>query len=758
MSAGSERPQAASHHQDGGLDAPQSNTIRWEQDEDGIVVLTLDDPGQTANTMNAAYRESMAATVDRLEAEREQIAGVVITSAKKTFFAGGDLNDLIKATRDDAPRVAEEVRELKRQLRRLETLGKPVAAAINGAALGGGLEICLACHHRIILDDSQAVVGFPEVQLGLLPGAGGVVRTVRMLGIADALLQLLLQGQRHRPAKAKELGIVDEIVSSREELVPTAKAWIKSRGGDEPVLQPWDAKGYKIPGGTPSNPKLAQNLPAFPANLRKQLKGANYPAPHHIMAAAVEGAQVDFDNAIEIEGRYFVDLATGSVSKNMIQAFFFDMQRVSGSRGRPEGIEPFSPGKMVVLGAGMMGAAIAYVSAKAGIEVVLKDVDLAAAERGKGYSVKLLDKAVSRGRSTQEQADALLARITPSADPADAAGAELVIEAVFEDPKVKAQVFAEIEPHLAEGALLGSNTSTLPITNLAQGVSRPEEFIGLHFFSPVDKMPLLEIIKGEKTSEETLYRSLDLAKLIKKTPIVVNDSRGFFTSRVIGTFINEGIAMLIEGVPAPTIEQASSQAGYPAPVLQLSDELNLKLMRKIRTAAKEAAQAGSTGWDAHPSEQVIDRMLDKHDRPGRLEGRGFYEYAEGKRAGLWKGLREAFPPVPDPASISLRDLEERMLFAEAIESVKCLDEGVIESVADANIGSILGIGFPGWTGGVLQYINGYEHPEAGSGPAGFLARARELAERYGDRFTPPASLVEKAERGERYLDEVPVAA
>ncbi len=733
-----------------------TDTIRWEQDEDGIVLLTLDDPNQSANTMNQAYAESMAATVERLEAEQDQIAGVIITSAKKTFFAGGDLNDLVKATRPDAPRIAEQVREGKRQLRRLETLGKPVVAAINGAALGGGLEICLACHHRIIVDDPNAVVGFPEVQLGLLPGAGGVVRTVRMLGIADALLQLLMQGQRHRPAKAKELGVVDEIVGSVDELVPTAKAWIKSRG-EEPTVQPWDVKGYKIPGGTPSNPKLAQNLPAFPANLRKQLKGANYPAPHHIMSAAVEGAQVDFEGAIEIEGRYFVDLVTGQVSKNMIQAFFFDMQRAGGSRGRPDGIELFKPAKMVVLGAGMMGAAIAYVSAKAGIEVVLKDVSQEAADRGKAYSEKLLQKAIARGRSNQEQADALLARIKATADPGDAAGAELVIEAVFEDPKVKARVFAEIEPHLAEGALLGSNTSTLPITELAQGASRPEDFIGLHFFSPVDKMPLLEIIKGERTSEETLYRALDLAKVIKKTPIVVNDSRGFFTSRVIGTFINEGIAMLTEGVPAPSIEQASSQAGYPAPVLQLSDELNLKLMRKIRVAAREAAEGRSSGWDAHPSEAVIDKMLDEHDRPGRLEGRGFYEYAEGKRAGLWKGLREAFPPAEDPASISLRDLEERMLFAEAIESVKCLDEGVIESVADANIGSILGIGFPGWTGGVLQYINGYGADDGERGPVAFVARARELAERYGERFTPPASLMEKAERGERYRDEVPIA-
>jgi 3-hydroxyacyl-CoA dehydrogenase / enoyl-CoA hydratase / 3-hydroxybutyryl-CoA epimerase len=727
--------------------ANESTTIRWDQDADGVVVLTLDDPNQSANTMNAAYAASIRATVDRLEAERDAITGVIITSAKKTFFAGGDLNDLRKATKENADEIAGFVREGKAVLRRLETLGKPVVAAINGAALGGGLEIALACHHRIVVDDPKAVVGFPEVQLGLLPGAGGVVRTVRMLGIANALLQLLMQGQRLRPAKALEVGVVDEVVPTREDLIPAAKSWIASKAGEE-VVQPWDVKGYKIPGGTPSTPSLAQNLPAFPANLRKQIKGANYPAPHHIMAAAVEGAQVDFDNASEIEGRYFVDLVTGQVSKNMIQAFFFDLQRATGDRGRPSEIERFEPRKVVVLGAGMMGAAIAYVCAKAGLEVVLKDVDQAAADKGKGYSEKLVAKAVERGRSTQQDADALLGRITPTTDPAAAARAELVIEAVFEDPKVKAEVFAEIEPHLAPDALLGSNTSTLPITELARNVSRPADFIGLHFFSPVDKMPLLEIIRGEQTTDDTLYRALDVAKLISKTPIVVNDSRGFFTSRVIGTFINEGIAMLTEGVPAPSIEQASSQAGYPAPVLQLSDELNMKLMRKIRNAARDAASASSSGWDAHPAEQVIDRMLDEFERPGRLEGKGFYEYEDGKRTRLWPGLREAFPVQGDPSQISLKDLEERMLFIESLEAIKCLDEGVIESVADANIGSIMGIGFPGWTGGVLQYINGYE-----GGLAGFVARARELVERYGDRFEPPASLVEKAERGEIYSDE-----
>jgi len=720
-----------------------SETIRWEQDADGVVVLTMDDPGQSANTMNRAYFASMGATVDRLEAERDRIRGVILTSAKKTFFAGGDLNDLIAVTKDNAQEFAAGLREGKAQLRRLETLGVPVVAAINGAALGGGLEIALACHYRIAVDDPSVQLGFPEVRLGLLPGAGGVVRTTRMLGIVNALMQLLLQGQRYRPAKAKEIGIVDELVASRDDLIPAAKRWIAA---NPEARQPWDRDGYKMPGGTPSNPKLAMNLPAFPANLRKQLKGANYPAPHHILAAAVEGAQVDVDNAFEIETRYFLDLATGQVAKNMIQAFFFDLQQVSGSRGRPADAERWTARKVVVLGAGMMGAAIAYVCAKAGIEVVLKDVSQEAAERGKGYSVRLVEKAVARGKQSREDGDALLARITPTTDAAAAAGADLVIEAVFEDPKVKAQVFAEIEPHLAPDALLGSNTSTLPITELAQNVTRPADFIGLHFFSPVDKMPLLEIIKGQRTSEAAVWRALDLAKQIKKTPIVVNDSRGFFTSRVIGTFINEGISMLTEGIPPATIEQASSQAGYPAPVLQLSDELNLKLMRKIRIAAQEAG-AVAAGWEGHPSEQVIDRMLDEFDRPGKLEGRGFYEYVDGRRVGLWRGLRDAFPWVEDPSAIDLRDLMERMLFVEAIETVKCLDEGVIESVADANIGSIFGIGFPGWTGGVLQYINGYE-----GGPAGFVARARELAARYGDRFEPPASLVAKAERGERYSD------
>ena len=732
-----------------------TNTIEWEQGDDGIVILTLNDPNQSANTMNTDYGHSMHAAVERLEAEKDSVKGVIIRSAKKTFFAGGDLNDLKAVTPEQAAEFTEGLNQINGDLRKLETLGIPVVAAINGAALGGGLEICLATHRRVAVDSPSVKLGFPEVKLGLLPGGGGVARSVRMFGIADALMSLLLQGQELRPAKALEKGLIDEVVPSIDDLVPAAKKWINEQP-EEFAGQVWDQKGYKIPGGTPSNPKLAMTLPAFPSNLRKQIKGANYPAPHHIMSAAVEGAQVDFDSARQIEGRYFVDLATSPVAKNMIEAFFFNLQEVNGLRGRDKDAETWTAKKVAVLGAGMMGAGIAYQCAKNGIEVVLKDVSVENAERGKGYSKGLVDKAVSRGRMSQEDADALLARITPTDNAADAAGADLVIEAVFEAPEVKESAWKEIEPVVEGDALLGSNTSTMPITGLAEYVERQDDFIGLHFFSPVDKMPLLEIIKGERTSDEALSKALDLAKQIKKTPIVVNDSRGFFTSRVIGTFINEGIAMLAEGIPATSIEQASSQAGYPAPVLQLSDELNLKLMRKIRDATKNAVEADGGTWPGHPAEDVIERMLDEFDRPGKLEGKGFYDYEDGKRTGLWSGLHDAFAAgkAIDPLEIPFEDLKERMMFIEAIESVKCRDEGVIESTADANIGSIFGIGFPAWSGGVLQYIDNYVDPQNPErrGASGFVERARELAEAYGERFEPPASLVEQAERGGLYAE------
>ncbi|QXQ15604.1 enoyl-CoA hydratase/isomerase family protein [Skermania piniformis] len=710
------------------------NMIAWDKDADGIVTLTMDDPNQGANTMNELYKASMAATVDRLEAEKDDIAGVVLTSAKKTFFAGGDLKNMMQTTPENAPDIMAELTEIKGALRRLEQLGKPVVAAINGAALGGGLEIALACHHRIAADVPGSQIGLPEATLGLLPAGGGIIRTVRMLGLQTALLQVLLQGQRNRPAKAKELGLVDELVGTVEELIPAAKAWIKAN--PEGGVQPWDKKGFKIPGGTPSSPAFAANLPAFPANLRKQLKGANMPAPRAIMAAAVEGAQVDIDNASLIESRYFVSLLTGPVAKNMIQAFFFDLQSINNGGSRPKDIPKREIKKVGVLGAGMMGAGIAYVSAKAGMDVVLKDVTLEAAERGKNYSEKIEAKALSRGRTTEEKSKALLDRITPTADPADFAGVDFVIEAVFENTELKHKVFQEIEDVVTPDALLGSNTSTLPITGLAAGVKRQEDFIGIHFFSPVDKMPLVEIIRGEKTSDEALARVFDYTLAIKKTPIVVNDSRGFFTSRVIGTFVNEAIAFLAEGVDPQTIEQAGMHAGYPAAPLQLTDELNMKLMQKIAKETAEAAERGDTtmGSERHPAQVVVDYMVEQ-GRPGRLEKAGFYEYDEdGKRLGLWPTLREHFKTSTDDV-VPFQDLVDRMLFAEAIETQKCFDEGVLTTTADANIGSIFGIGFPAWTGGVHQFIVGYP-----GGQAAFVARAEELAAKYGERFTPPASL------------------
>ncbi|GAA5045346.1 3-hydroxyacyl-CoA dehydrogenase NAD-binding domain-containing protein [Nocardia callitridis] len=712
----------------------EANMIGWEQDSDGIVVLTMDDPNQGANTMNDLYKTSMSATVDRLEAEKDDITGVVLTSAKKTFFAGGDLKNMMNVGPDDGAALLEELGTIKGALRRLEQLGKPVVAAINGAALGGGLEIALATHHRIAADVPGSQIGLPEATLGLLPAGGGIVRTVRLLGLQSALMQVLLQGQRNKPAKAKEIGLVDELVGSVEELLPAAKAWIKAN--PDKVAQPWDVKGFKIPGGTPSSPAFAANLPAFPANLRKQIKGANMPAPRAIMAAAVEGAQVDFDNASLIESRYFVHLLTGPVAKNMIQAFFFDLQSINNGGSRPNDVPKKEIKKVGVLGAGMMGAGIAYVSAKAGYEVVLKDVTIEAAERGKNYSEKIEAKALSRGKTTEEKSKALLARITPAADAKDLDGVDFVIEAVFENTELKHKVFQEIEDIVTPDALLGSNTSTLPITGLAEGVKRKEDFIGIHFFSPVDKMPLVEIIKGEKTSPEALARVFDYTLAIKKTPIVVNDSRGFFTSRVIGTFVNEAIAMLGEGIEPATIEQAGSQAGYPAPPLQLSDELNLKLMKKIATETEEAAAKGDAtlGKKRHPAQDVINYLVEQ-GRPGRLEKAGFYEYDEdGKRTGIWPGLREHFKTTAG-FGVPLQDLIDRMLFIEAIETQKCFDEGVLETTADANIGSIFGIGYPAWTGGVHQFIVGYP-----GGQAGFVARADELAKTYGDRFEVPASL------------------
>ncbi|WP_436700728.1 3-hydroxyacyl-CoA dehydrogenase NAD-binding domain-containing protein [Nocardioides sp. BYT-33-1] len=719
--------------------------VRYDRDADGIVTLTLDDPNQSANTMNELYRESMAAAVERLYAEQDDITGVVITSAKKTFFAGGDLKLMVQTTKENAGDVFAQCESIKAALRRLELFPKPVVAAINGAALGGGYEITLATQHRILVNDPKVKVGLPEATLGLLPGGGGVTRAVRKWGLQTALMDVLLQGTQFNPEKALEKGVVDELVATREELVPAAKAWIKAN--PDAALSPWDAPGYKMPGGTPKSPALAGFLPAFPALLRKQLKGADYPAPRAILSAAVEGAQVDFDTASRIESRYLANLVVNQGSKNMIQAFFFDLQAINSGSLRPQGIEPYKAKKAVVLGAGMMGAGIAYVLAKSGVEVVLKDISVEAAEKGKSYSTGLLDKAISRGRSTEEKKAELLGRITATDDPAAAAGADLVVEAVFEDPSLKAKVFAEILPHLAPDALLCSNTSTLPITELAAGLEdeadRPR-FIGLHFFSPVDKMPLVEIIAGKETSDEALAKAYDVVLQIRKTPIVVNDSRGFYTSRVIGYMVNEGMAMLAEGVAPYSIERATTSAGYPAPVLQLSDELNLELMAKIAKATADA----NPDQPVHPGQLVVGKMLEA-GRAGRLRGAGFYDYEDGKRGSIWAGLAELFPVAEEQPPIE--DIRDRMLFAEALETAKTFEEGVITSAAAANIGSIMGIGFPPNTGGAAQFMTGYEDKATGEiGLNAFLKRADELAAKYGDRFQATPWLRELAAKGEGF--------
>jgi 3-hydroxyacyl-CoA dehydrogenase/enoyl-CoA hydratase/3-hydroxybutyryl-CoA epimerase len=722
----------------------QPATIRYDLANDGIVTLTLDDPGASVNTMNEAYVASMATVLDRLETELDRIAGVIVTSAKTTFFAGADLKAMMRATPGDAQMIFDQVELVKSQFRRLELLGRPVVAAINGTALGGGLEIALACHRRIAVDDNRLQLGFPEVTLGLLPGAGGVTRTVRMFGLQDALTNVLLQGTRMKPAQAKTFGLVDDLVSSADDLIIATRSWILEHQDDrEAASQPWDRPGYRLPGGTPATPKLAAILPSFPANLRKQLKGTPYPAPRAILAAAIEGSQVDFETASRIESRYLVSLVTGQITKNMIQAFFFDLQHINSGGSRPAGLPAYAAKKVAVLGAGMMGAGIAYECARSGIEVVLKDVSLGAADKGKAHSAALLDKQLAKGRISSAKRDDVLDRITTTTDPADVAGCDLVIEAVFESAELKRRVFAEIEELVEPNALLTSNTSTLPITDLAGGVRRQSDFIGLHFFSPVDRMPLVEIIRGKHTSDTALAKAVDVVRQIKKTPIVVNDSRGFFTSRVFGTLVLEAAAMVGEGVNPVTVERAATQQGFPAPPLAMIDEVTLTLPQRIRAEAKAAAETEGNVFAEHPGTTTIDRMVDEFGRRGKSSGAGFYDYPADAPKFLWPGLWEHF--VDGRSEPDFRDLQERLTFAMSLETVKCLAEGVLTSVPDANIGSIMGIGFPPLYGGALQYINGY----AGGLP-GFVARARELAERYGDRFEPPPLLVEKAAAGARF--------
>ncbi len=643
---------------------------------------------------------------------------------------------LSQATLENAEAFFEGVQTTKAALRRLEKLPVPVAAAINGAALGGGLELALSCHYRVAWDDRSVQIGFPEVTLGLLPGGGGVVKGIYLMGLMAAQ-EYLIEGKRVAPAKAQASGLIHETVSGLDELIPRAKAWVLENQDNEAArTQPWDTQGYKIPGGNANHPAIAQMLPVAAAMMRQKTRGL-MPAPERILDVAVEAMRVDFETAMRIESRQFTTLACSPQAKNMINTFFFQMNKINAGASRPADVPPQLTKKVGVLGAGMMGQGIAYVSAMAGIEVVLKDISQEAADKGKAYSEKLLQKRVEKGRMTEEKAQSVLSLIKPTANNDDLAGCDLIIEAVFENMTLKHQITAELEGYLAEGGVWGSNTSTLPITQLAEGSSNTDNFIGIHFFSPVDKMPLVEIIMGEKTSDVALAKAFDYTKQIRKTPIVVNDSLGFFTSRTFGTYLDEGVRLLREGVHPVKIDNLGKAVGMPVGPLAVYDEVSLELSRKANDTWKELGVEDKWG-DGSIAREVVATMIGEYGRGGRHHGGGFYEYADDGSKAIWPTLLELY--YRPEADLVDSEVKDRLLFRQVIEALKCLQTGVLRTVADGNIGSIMGIGAPAWTGGLIQFVNTY-------GLQRFVDRCGELAERYGDRFEVPQIVHDKLAAG-----------
>ncbi|OTG60425.1 3-hydroxyacyl-CoA dehydrogenase [Acinetobacter sp. ANC 4204] len=711
------------------------SAIQYLKNDDGIIILTLDSPNQSANTMNGDFRVALENIVSKLKSETS-ITGIIFRSAKKTFFAGGDLDELIQARPEDATPFFEMVQKMKTEFRYIETLGVPVVAALNGTALGGGWEIALGCHARIALNDPKTKFGLPEVTLGLLPGGGGIVRMVRLLGLQNAF-PFLMEGKQFGVDKAKSLGLIQDTAETPEELMDKAIAWVKAHPpSTKASQQPFDVKGYKIPGGDPKTPAVAQMLAIAPAMLRDKTKGC-YPAPEAIMAAAVEGAQVDVDTALTIESRYFTYLATGQISKNMIGTFWHGLNAIKAGASRSKDVAKWQATKVGVLGAGMMGAGIAYSTAIKGIPVVLKDISIENAEKGKAYSQKLLDKKVSQGRMTAEKREQVLSLITATAFAEDLKGCDLIIEAVFENQELKAKVTQEAEAFLAEGGVMASNTSTLPITGLAKASKDQANFIGLHFFSPVDKMQLVEIIKGKNTSAETLAKAYDYVQQIGKTPIVVNDSRGFFTSRVFGTFVQEGLRLLHEGVHPARIEMAALKAGMPVGPLAIQDEVALTLSEHVANETRKALQAEGKDLPRSGADDVIQTMIHEFGRKGKAAGAGFYDYPESGKKQLWEGLSHWKKEI----DISEQEMIDRFLFVQSLDTLRCYEENVLESVIDANIGSIFGIGFAPWTGGAIQFLNQYGLEQA-------LQRANQLEAKYGERFKAPQLLIQSLPSGQ----------
>nr|MBP8817056.1 enoyl-CoA hydratase/isomerase family protein [Psychrobacter sp.] len=685
------------------------------QSDNGIITVTIDQTERKMNVIGEGFNDAFATITDTFINDQDA-KGLILTSGKSTFVVGADIDQL--TTIETAEQAFDLVEDLKTSLRRLETSGKPVVAAITGTALGGGLELALACHYRIAIDSpktsSTTKLGLPEVKLGLLPGGGGTQRLPRLIGIQKAL-ELMTQGKELRPQQALEIGFIDDVAHDDDELISKAKAWIN----DNPkAQQPWDKKGFKIPGGDSNHPKMVQVFSMAPAMANQKSHG-NYPAITHILSSVFEGCLTDIDNGLKIESRFFVACVLSDVSKNMINSLWTQLNSIKKGQSRPQGFERSKVSKVGILGAGMMGAGIAYVSAKAGMEVVLLDTAIEGAEKGKSYSTKLLDKAISRGRSTKDKKQALLDLIKTTTSYDDLEGCDLIIEAVFEDIDIKAQCTRQSEAVIPETAFYASNTSTLPITELAKASKRPNQFIGLHFFSPVDKMPLVEIIVGEKTDDATLATGFDYVGQIGKTPIVVNDSRGFYTSRVFGTYVSEGIAMLAEGVHPRSIEVAGMKSGMPMPPLALQDEVSLSLSLHVMEQTKKAMEAEGKTFTPHPAMSVVEKMVKEFGREGKKVSKGFYDYPENGEKHLWSDLTELYPTTDEQPS--QQDLVDRLLYVQANETAKCYEENVVRTVADANIGSIFGWGFAPNQGGTLQFINSV-------GVDKFVARSRELAQ------------------------------
>lgn len=698
-------------------------TLRYELDG-GIATITFDEQGSPVNTMCLQWQADLAQVAQQVVHDKAQIRGIVLASAKSTFFAGADLKGVMRSKTTDGPRVFADIEGIKKSFRTLEKLGVPVVSCLNGSALGGGWEVALVGHHRIATANPKTQFGLPEVTLGLIPGGGGITKMTRQLGLLAAQ-PYVLESKLFGPEEAQKLGLVHEIVASDDQLRPRALAHIAAaQGQPEAAQHVWDRKDYKMPGGTPSHPKIAGMLSVAPAVLKQKTRGL-YPAPEAALAAMVEGAMVDFDTAMRIESRYLAGLMTSQVARNMINTFFFNMNSIKGGQSRPKAAPRYKPQKVGILGAGMMGSGIAYAQASRGIATVLKDVSIEAADKGKAYSQKLTQQRMDKGRMTTDKQAALLSLIQPTASAADLQGCDLIIEAVFENRELKAKVTQEAEPMLSQGGFFASNTSTLPISGLAQASDKPEKFVGIHFFSPVDKMKLVEIIRGAQTDDETIARAYDYVQALGKLPIVVNDSRGFYTSRTFGTFVMEGAAMLGEGIPAPVIENLAMQVGMPVGPLAVLDETALSLSVHVLDQTREDFAKDGKTYTATPGELLVERMVKELQRPGRAAGGGFYDYPAGQKKSLWPELKTRF----EKAGLAYhpKDIQDRLLYRQAVETARCLQEGVLTSVHDGNIGSIFGIGFPAWTGGALQFIYG-------QGVDAFAQRCAELTALYGAGF------------------------